>query len=144
MAKRKSALDEADSQRRWLDSVSVYPPECDELLTDKGKDMIAVQNILFKPGRVLATPGAIEALERSGQSVWHFLTRHLSGDWGVVDTDDKAANDDALRDGSRILSAYLLDGDGVAEEATKIWLLTEAADESGNRVATTALLPEEY
>ena len=110
--------------------------------------MIAVTTPLFKPGRVLATPGAIEALERSGQSVWHFLTRHLAGDWGVVDTDDKAANDDALRDGSRILSAYLLDGDrdgnGEGDEATKIWLITEAADESGNRVATTALLPEEY
>ena len=103
---------------------------------------------LFKPGRVLATPGAIEALERSGQSVWHFLTRHLSGDWGVVDSDDKAANDDALRDGSRILSVYLLDGDrdgsGDGDEATKIWLITEAANENGNREATTALLPEEY
>lgn len=110
--------------------------------------MIAVTTPLFKPGRVLATPGAIEALTRSGQNVWHFLARHLAGDWGVVDTDDKAANDDALRDGSRILSAYLLEGDrdgnGDGEEATKIWLITEAADESGNRVATTALLPEEY
>ena len=106
--------------------------------------MIAVQNILFKPGRVLATPGAIDALERSGQSVWHFLTRHLAGDWGVVDADDKSANDDALRDGSRILSAYLLDGNCDGDEATKIWLITEAADDSGNREATTALLPDEY
>ena len=102
--------------------------------------MIAVTTPLFKPGRVLATPGAIDALEQSGQSVWHFLTRHLSGDWGVVDADDKAANDDAVREGSRILSAYLLDGD----EATKIWLITEAADDSGNREATTALLPDVY
>lgn len=106
--------------------------------------MIAVATPLFKPGRVLATPGAIEALQQSGQSVWHFLTRHLSGDWGVVDADDKAANDDALRDGSRILSAYLLDGEGNGTEATNIWLITEAADDSGNREATTALLPDEY
>jgi hypothetical protein len=106
--------------------------------------MIAVRTPLFKPGRIVATPGALDALERSGQSVWVFLSRHLAGDWGVVDAEDKAANDDALRDGSRLLSAYLLDGHGDDEERTKIWLLTEAADDHGNREATTALLPEEY
>jgi hypothetical protein len=106
--------------------------------------MIAVKTPLFKPGRVVATPGALEALERSGQSVWVFLSRHLAGDWGVVDAEDKAANDEALRDGSRLLSAYLLEGHGDGEEATKIWLITEAEDDNGNREATTALLPEEY
>ena len=104
--------------------------------------MIAVNsnNIRFKPGKILSTPGALEALERSAQSIWVFLSRHLAGDWGVVDANDKAANDEALRDGSRLLSAYLLDDD----EKTKIWLITEAADDHGNRAATTALLPEEY
>jgi hypothetical protein len=104
--------------------------------------MIAVnaKNIRFKPGRVLATPGAIEALESSGQSLWHYLALHLSGNWGVVDDEDKAANEEALKDGSRLLSAYLLDD----AAQTKIWVLTEAADENGNREATTALLPDEY
>ena len=108
--------------------------------------MIAVTTPLFKPGRILATPACLEKIERAGQNIWEFMVLHLAGDWGVVDADDKAANDDALRDGSRILSAYLLggDGDGDADEATKIWLITEAADENGNREATTALLPEEY
>jgi len=104
--------------------------------------MIAVnaKNIRFKPGRVLATPGAIEALERSGQSIWVYLSRHLAGDWGVVDDEDKQANEEALKDGSRLLSAYLLDD----AEQTKIWIITEAADDTGNREATTALLPDEY
>ena len=70
--------------------------------------MIALKSPLFKPGRILGTPGAIEALEQSGQSVWELLTRHLAGDWGVVDAHDKAANDEALKDGSRLLSAYRL------------------------------------
>ncbi len=104
--------------------------------------MITVTIPLFKPGRIVATPGALEALEQSGQSVWHFLTRHLAGDWGVVDAEDAEANNQALKDGSRLLSAYILDGDGA--EARKIWLITEAADDHGNREATTALLPEEY
>lgn len=102
--------------------------------------MIAVDKILFKPGRVLATPGAIEALERSGQNIWVFLSRHLAGDWGVVDAEDAEANNQSLKDGSRLLSAYLLDD----EAKTKIWLISEAEDDHGNREATTALLPDEY
>ena len=102
--------------------------------------MIAVnaKNILFKPGRVVATPGALEALEKSGQSVWMFLTRHLAGDWGVVDAEDSEANNQALKDGSRLLSSYRL-----ATNET-IWLISEAEDDHGNREATTALLPDEY
>lgn len=92
----------------------------------------------FKPGRVLATPGVLEALEVAGQNVSEFLSRHLAGDWGVVSADDKAANDESLKDGSRLLSAYTLRTD------VKLWIITEAADEHGNRVATTALLPDEY
>src|SRR5262245_5143444 len=73
------------------------------------KGMIAVKTpILFKPGKVVATPGALEALEQAGQSVWEFVTRHIAGDWGVVNAGDKTANDESLKDGSRLLSAYLL------------------------------------
>lgn len=93
---------------------------------------------LFKPGRVLATPGALAALEHAGQNSSEFLRRHLAGDWGVVSADDKAANDESLRDGSRLLSAYLLTTD------VKIWIITEAVDDHANREATTVLLPDEY
>ena len=104
--------------------------------------MIAMnaKNIRFKPGRVLATPGAIEALERSGQNLWHYLSLHLSGNWGVVDDEDKAANEEALKEGSRLLSAYLLDD----ADQTKIWVLTEAVGDDGQRASTLALLPDEY
>ena len=101
--------------------------------------MIAVKTPLFKPGRVVATPGALEALEQAGQSVWEFLgPRHFAGDWGVVDGEDKEAHDQALRDSSRLLSAYIL------STGVKIWIITEAEDDHGNRTATTALLPDEY
>ena len=93
---------------------------------------------LFKPGRVLATPGALSALNHAGQHASEFLSRHLVGDWGVVGADDQAANDESLRDGSRLLSAYLLSTD------VKIWIITEAADDRGDREATTVLLPDEY
>lgn len=101
--------------------------------------MIAVSSPLFKLGRVVATPAALAALEQSGQSVWEFLTRHLAGDWGLVDAHDKAANEEALKDGARLLSAYRLKTNDVT-----IWLVTEAEDDNGNRAATTALLPDDY
>ncbi len=84
-------------------------------------------------GRVLATPGALSAMERSGDAPAEFLRRHEHRDWGNVCSEDWARNDEALRDGSRILSSYSL------KDGAVIWILTEA-----DRAATTVLLPEEY
>lgn len=92
----------------------------------------------FELGQVLATPGALEALEKSGQSPSEFLSRHVSCDWGEVCPEDKAANDQSLIDGSRILSAYR------TSRNERFWIITEAADDEGHRAATTILLPEEY
>ena len=100
--------------------------------------MIAVKTPKFRMGKVVATPGAIAALEEAGQSPWEFLTLHLAGNWGTVDAEDKAANDNALRDGSRILSAYRLN------TGEKIWIITSAEDDDGHRESTTLLLPNEY
>ncbi len=66
------------------------------------------------------------------------VERHVAKDWGDLPDNDKQMNDEALHDGSRILSAYLL------PTSVKIWIITEAADENGERVVTTALLPQEY
>ncbi len=92
----------------------------------------------FHLGQTLATPGALEALQKVGQSPVEFLDRHIRGDWGDVCPDDAALNDEALKDGSRILSAYKL------KDGTKIWVVTEAADDQGRRAASTILLPDEY
>jgi hypothetical protein len=101
--------------------------------------MIPVNNPLFKLGQVVATPGALEALEKAQQTPWEFLSRHVAGDWGVVGAEDAEANNLALKDGSRLLSAYILkDGN------TKIWVITEAEDDNGNRAASTLLLPADY
>ncbi len=88
---------------------------------------------LFSPGQVIATPGAIVALEFNRVSPIELLHRHLTGDWGDLDGDDKAANERALKDGSRLLSAYNL------ADGTRIWIITEA-----DRSASTLLLPEDY
>jgi hypothetical protein len=59
-------------------------------------------------------------------------------DWGDLCDEDRQANDLALIDGSRILSAYR------TSLGEKIWVITEAVDDAGNRAATTVLLPGEY
>ena len=76
--------------------------------------------------------------KKSGQTPEFFLEKHVQGDWGLVDDEDKRANNQAVVDGSRILSAYqtLL--------GVKIWIITEAADDEGKRAATTIITPSEY
>jgi len=61
------------------------------------------------------------------------LARHSVGDWGEVGSDDRQANEDALAEGSRLLSVYR------TEEGTKFWIITE-----WDRSYTTVLLPEDY
>ena len=87
----------------------------------------------FSMGRIVATPGALAAMEGSGQSPLEFLLRHVAGDWGEVESSDREANDLALDDGTRILSAYR------TAKNVRLWIITEA-----DRSATTILLPEEY
>lgn len=92
----------------------------------------------FDLGRIVSTPGALEALTNAGQAPAQFLTRHAACDWGEVDDEDKQSNDEALTTGARLLSTYTLADD------TRIWIITEATDEYGQREATTILLPDEY
>ena len=87
----------------------------------------------FPLGRIVATPGALAAFERAGESPLPFLARHGAGDWGELDEHDREANERAVRQGERILSAYSL---GTGE---RLWLITEA-----DRRLTTFLLPSEY
>jgi hypothetical protein len=90
-------------------------------------------NHLFALGQIVATPGALDALEQAGQTLSEFLNRHVTGDWGDLDEHDRTENDRALKQGSRLFSAYHLN------DGTKIWLITE-----WDRSVTTLLLPEDY
>ncbi len=92
----------------------------------------------FSLGQVLATPGALDALQESGQTPAFFLARHVKGDWGEVCQEDAQLNDQALVDGSRLLSAYR------TLKNVRLWVITEAADDRGNRAASTILKPSEY
>jgi hypothetical protein len=88
---------------------------------------------LFPLGQAVATPGALRCCEANGVEPSSFLYRHQTGDWGVLPADDIRANEDALRDGARLLSSYPIGPDA------KVWVITEA-----DRSVTTLLLPSEY
>ena len=87
----------------------------------------------FPLGHIVATPGALRALDAAGHGPQEFLARHMQGDWGELDEDDRRENDRSLIDDCRLLSSYRL------RDGTKVWIITEA-----DRSATTILLPEEY
>jgi hypothetical protein len=82
-------------------------------------------------GQTVATPAALGALTQA--DIVAALRRHAAGDWGEVDAHDRAANDDALREGERLLSVYR------SVNGTTFWVITEA-----DRSVTTVLLPDDY
>jgi hypothetical protein len=90
------------------------------------------RHVLFPMGQIVATPGAIALLDRVPASGLELILRHVSGDFGVVDEEDRKANCDAIREGTRVLSAYEVLGE-------RLWIITEA-----DRSVTTLLLPSEY
>ena len=94
---------------------------------------------LFQLGQIAATPAALTLLEKHGVQPATLLNRHVHGDWGDMDRHDRAANDAALKDGSRIFSSYLINTD-------KFWVITEAAsdDDCLIRASTCIMLPQEY
>ena len=87
----------------------------------------------FALGTVVSTPGAMMALEESRQLPQEFLHRHSTGDWGDLNEHDRQANEQALREGGRLLSAY------ATKHGIRIWVITEA-----DHSVTTLLTPSEY
>ena len=87
----------------------------------------------FPLGRIVATPGALQALQEANQNPFEFLERHQAEDWGELCEEDKSENEFSVRDGFRILSAYR------TRNNVKIWIITES-----DRSQTTLLKPEDY
>lgn len=89
--------------------------------------------IWFPLGQVVATPGALDLLDRTATNSLDLLIRHQHGDWGSVPPDDAEANLQAIVSECRILSSYYLNAN------ERLWIITEA-----DRSVTTLLLPDEY
>lgn len=88
---------------------------------------------LFPLGKIFATPGALEVLDRYAINAMDLIRRHQSGYWGNVPLGDAEENLRSVENGWRILSSYAISDD------QNLWIITEA-----DRSITTLLLPEEY
>ena len=51
----------------------------------------------FALGQIVATPGALQSVQRAEQSPAEFLDRHVLGDWGNVDEEDRKENECSLQ-----------------------------------------------
>lgn len=88
--------------------------------------------MLFDPGQLVATPGALNHLALHDTTPIELIGRHLRGDWGDLGASDRKLNDDAVSGGDRILSMY-------AVAAVKLYIVTE-----WDRSYTTIMLASEY
>jgi hypothetical protein len=90
--------------------------------------------MLFSLGQVVMTCGIAELVSAGEIDIISLLARHVTGDWGDLDAEDRQANDTGVRIGERLLSSYC-----VSHAVGKVWIITE-----WDRSYTTALLPDEY
>lgn len=103
--------------------------------------ILFVNKGVFDAGQILTTDGVYDMACQNPdftQFIEKSLNRHVKGDWGDVNDQYKQTNDQALKQGTRLRSAYndeRFSKNGVAT----IWIITEA-----DRSATTILFPDEH
>jgi hypothetical protein len=89
--------------------------------------------VRFPLGNLFLAPGAIDALEESGESAQEFINRHARLEKGALSDEDHKENLFSVNRSLRIFSAFK------TSRGVKIWVITEAT-----REMTTILLPSEY
>ena len=114
----------------WLKEAAGPLMMAEEKKPDSDEDQIP--KALFQMGTLVATPGAIEALEGVERNLVQLLARHVEGDWGNLDEHDVRENELSLKQGYRLFSAYNI-------EDEKFYVITE-----WNRSVTTVLKPDDY
>ena len=90
------------------------------------------KNPKFQLGPVYITPAAIVALTFNRVGPVAVLAKHITGDWSDLTEADQAANEQAIANGRRILSAYRL------ADGTQLSIVTEA-----DRSSTTIMCADE-
>ena len=95
------------------------------------KCMTTIETKPFALGRVVITSNALERVHPEDLAA--ALRRHAAGDWGDCCPEDRAENDRALLEGSRLLWVY------ADRHGERFWIITE-----WDRSVTTLLLPEDY
>jgi hypothetical protein len=96
----------------------------------------------FQLGEIVATTGVADLMKKNPEFnsfCIESLMRHAQCDWGETCESDKKLNDEALINGTRIMSVYCYLNDDTSLMGRKIWIITEA-----DRSSTTILFPSDY
>lgn len=91
----------------------------------------------FNPGQIVGTSSIMLGGIFPPEFLSTCIRRHLAGDWGDIDNEDRGLNEEGLKYGNRLLSVY-------KTEQETLWIITEAVGNDGKRESTTLLLPSEY
>jgi len=86
----------------------------------------------FKLGRCFVTQLAREWLDECSIKPESLIRRHAFGVWGDIPEEDWLVNDDAVKNGGRILSGYAICG-------RMVWVITDK-----ERKSTSVCLPTEW
>lgn len=86
----------------------------------------------FELGQIYLTKGIREYFSCDIVLVSQLVFRHGMREWGDLDAEDRKANEDAIKNGERIVSVY-------HTQDEKIYVITE-----WDRSMTTVLLADEY
>ena len=87
--------------------------------------------LLFSLGKLVMTRGVADGGFVLDELL-NLVHRHVTGDFGEINEEDRQENLLSIREGFRIMSAYTIND-------TKLWCITEA-----DRSSTTILFPSEY
>ncbi len=104
-------------------------------------DELLAINAVISTGQVVSTRGVYDLASQNpdfATFIQKSFNRHIKGDWGDVDEEDKQTNDLSLKHGERLLSAYN-DDRFPKHGLSTLWIITE-----GDRSVTTILFPDEY
>lgn len=86
----------------------------------------------FSLGKTFATAAVTAWAEQEKIDLSRYLHQHNCGQWGDLDAEDKVANEDAHKHGSRIFSSYKIG-------KRKVFCITKA-----DRSLATLLFANEY
>ncbi len=98
-----------------------------------------MQPPLFSLGNCHLTRGISKLLQQHSLPIYDYLCRHQCGDYGIISPEDAAKNQQAVQQGTPVLSVFLVKAKNATDKDIKIWVTTDI-----EFCLTTVSLPEEF
>lgn len=96
----------------------------------------------FEIGRLVSTRAVFDTMEENEEFktfVSGCLSRYILYDWGDTCPEDWMLNNQAVRDGDRVMAVYNIPDEIEDIYENQLWIITES-----DRTVTTMLFPSDY